>query len=279
MIFVVTPVFNRKNFTKNFLAALEKQTFKNFKIVIVDDGSTDGTSEMIEHEFPDTILLKQAGDLWWAEATNVGIRYALEHGASHCMTLNDDTIPAPDYMEKMALWSDRENDALLGALAIDIQSNKIVYGGERRSWFTGKSIWIKDLLPDENKSGIHEVTHFSGRGLLIPSIVFETIGLFDSKNFPQTIADFDFTHRARNNGFKIYINYDAKIKTFKDESATLRIYNNKSIKNYIRHLTNLRGGGNLKFFTICAIKNCPKRYLPFFLTKGIIRRLVSYWIK
>lgn len=279
MIFIVTPVFNRREFTRNYLLALQKQTDQNFKIIIVDDGSSDGTSEMIEEEFPEVILLKEKGDLWWAEATNVGVRYALKHGADYVMTLNDDTLPEPDYIEKMNYWSQKEPDALLGALPVNVNTDRVIYGGERRSWATGKSIYLRNILNEDQYHGLHEVTQFPGRGLLIPKNVFERIGLYDSKNFPQTVADLDFTHRAVRDGFKIYCNYDARIKIYPDETAMHTIRKNKSLKNYVRHLTSIRGGGNLKFFVTCALKNCPKRHLPLFLAKGVISRLISYWVK
>ncbi|HIO96818.1 MAG TPA: glycosyltransferase family 2 protein, partial [Leucothrix sp.] len=98
MIYIVTPVFNRKDFTQSYLEALSKQTSTNFKTIIVDDGSNDGTSEMVESLFPEVILLKEPGDLWWAEATNIGVRHALSLGADYVMTLNDDTLPEPDYI-------------------------------------------------------------------------------------------------------------------------------------------------------------------------------------
>jgi len=279
LIYIVTPVFNRKDFTQNYLRALGKQTEKNFKTIIIDDGSTDGTPEMVTQEFPEVILLKEKGDLWWAEATNIGVRYALEHDATHIITLNDDTIPETDFMEKMIYWSQRVPEALLGAAQVDHDTNKIVYGGEQRSWATGKSTYLLHTLPKSEHAGIHEVSQFPGRGLMVPKKVFEQIGLYDSKNFPQTIADLDFTHRAVNNGFKIYCNFDAKIRMFPEETAMHGIRTNKSLKNYFRHLTNIKGGGNLKFFVKCALKNCPKKYLPIFLTKGVLSRMASYWIK
>ncbi len=277
MIYIVTPVFNRKSFTKNYLEALAQQTVKNFHVIIVDDGSTDGTSEMIEKEFSNVILLKEEGNLWWAEATNVGVRYAMSQGADYVMTLNDDTLPEPDYIEKMIYWSEKEPDALLGALAVDVKTNKIIEGGENRDWKTGKSTYVIDNLSKDERYGLHEVSVFPGRGLLIPIKVFEKIGLYDSKNFPQTIADNDFAHRAVNNGFKIYCNYDAKIKMYPEESATVALRKKKSIKNYMDHLFGMKGGGNLKWFITCSLKNCPKKYLLPFITKGVASRITGYW--
>lgn len=278
MIYIITPVYNRKDFTQNYLKALQNQTNKNFKVVIVDDGSTDGTSEMIESDFPNVILLKEKGDLWWAEATNVGVRYALEKGASYIMTLNDDTIPYENYIEMMYYWIKEEPNSLFGALAIDEKTNEIAYGGEIYHWNNGQSTFLHSTLQKEEQKGIHEVNIFPGRGLLIPSEVFKNIGLYDSKNFPQTVADNDFAFRAINNGYKIYTNYDAKIKIFTNESAVQRIWKNRTIKNYFFHILNKRGGGNIVYFTKVAIKNCPKRYLIQHLFIGLTKRIFGYHI-
>jgi GT2 family glycosyltransferase len=282
MIYIVTPVFNRKEFTKNYLIALRDQTNKNFKIIIVDDGSTDGTAEMIENEFQEVILLKENGDLWWAEATNIGVRYALEQGATYIMTLNDDTLPIQNYMEKMLEWSNKKPEALLGAAAIDANTSDFVYGGQYLNW---KTKITKDLLADiklKDRVGLHKVNFFPGRGLLIPRKVFEDIGFYDSKNFPQTVADNDFSIRAYNAGYEIYCNYDAIIKMYPEESGGIKLINEKSWKNFYEHLFGMRGGGNLKWFTIFVFKNAPRKYLFQYWINGVSRRIGGYlirWIK
>jgi len=63
MLFIVTPVFNRKEFTYNYLQSLREQTFNDFKVIIVDDGSTDGTSEMIKKDFSEVILIEKDGKI------------------------------------------------------------------------------------------------------------------------------------------------------------------------------------------------------------------------
>ncbi len=282
MIYIVTPVFNRIDFTNNYLLALSIQTNKSFKIIIVDDGSNDGTVELIEQKFPDVILLKEKGDLWWAEATNVGVRYAIEQGANYIMTLNDDTLPEPDYIEKMLYWSDKYPKALLGAMAIDVTTNRAIYGGEILNWKTGK---FKNILANLSKnefSGLHKVNIFPGRGLLIPKTIFTDIGFYDSKNFPQTFADIDFTCRAYARGYEIFCNHDSKIKIYPDESGGVQLLQNRSLKNYYNHLFGMRGSANLKWFIIFSIKNTPKKYLLQYLIMGVMKRIVKYpfeWIK
>ena len=279
MMYIVTPVFNRKDFTQSYLEALAKQTNLNFKTIIVDDGSTDGTSEMVKTQFPDVILLTEPGDLWWAEATNIGIRYAIEQGADYIMTLNDDTLPVPDYIEKMLFHSQQNPSALLGAFAVNVKNNQPIFGGENLNWKTGNFESVLNKLPEKQYQGLYPVNVFPGRGLLIPIEVFNKIGFYDSKNFPQTIADLDFTARATNAGYKIYCNFDAKIKIYPEESGGVSLRKEKSLKNYYRHLFSQRGAGNLKWFTLFAFKNAPKRYLLSYWLIGVARRVGGYLIE
>lgn len=284
MIYIVTPVFNRKKFTANYLDALSKQTMQDFKIIIVDDGSTDGTSEMIESNFPDTILLRErGGDLWWTAATNIGVRHALNQGdTTYIMTLNDDTLPRENFMEIMMLSAKENPRALLGAFTLDVNSGKPIYAGHIIDW---KKCAFNNLLKTEQRSefkGLREVNVYPGRGLLIPKEVFDNIGYYDEKNFPQTVADEDFTVRASNFGYTIYCNYDAIIEEYPEESGGVQLRKNKSWKNYYNHLFGMRGVGNIKFFTIFAIKNAPRKYLLQCLVIGNARRVAGYlrdWIK
>ena len=280
-IYIIIPVHNRKEFTRQCLQSLQKQTNKNFNVIIIDDGSTDGTEEMIKSEFSEVILLKGDGNLWWTKATNLGVKYALKQNAKYILTLNNDTILFEDYIEKMVFWANRKEDALLGSFAFDFITKKPAYGGEIINWKKAKSSFLLDQLTPDEFIGLHKVSIYSGRGLLIPAKVFVKIGLYDENNFPQITADDDFSTRAGRSGFEIYCNYEAKLYVRFEESGDYKIRSNKSLKNYYFHLFGIKGGGNLKIFSIYAIKNCPKKYLPLFLTIGLVKRIFGYlldWI-
>ena len=280
-LFIVIPVHNRKHFTCKCLLSLRKQTFKNFKVIVVDDGSTDGTGKMIEEEFPDVILLEGDGNLWWTGATNLGVEYALKQHAEYIITLNDDTELTPDFIERM-MGSAKENpQALMGAYTLDIDSKRPAYGGSRMDW-RGKGVQLLDIFSPEQRRGLHWVTHFPGRGLWIPSVVFRKMGLFDAVNFPQAVADYDFTLRASRSGYKIYCNFDARLYSHVQASGDWEYRLNFSLKNYLRHLTDIKGGGNLRVFIKFAMRHCPTRYRNRYLIKGVIARLGGYpwrWLK
>lgn len=281
-IFIVIAVFNRKSFTKDCLLSIKKQTYKNYQIVIVDDGSTDGTGEMLEEEFPEVFIIKGDGNLWWTAATNRGIKYSMSNGADYILTLNNDTLLAEDFLEKMIYWAEKKSNSLLGAFALKADTMKPIYGGEIINWKYANSRYLLNTLSEDKYNGVHEVTHFPGRGLLIPGEVLNNIGYFDERHFPHYLADYDFTHRALKAGYKIYCNYDSKIFIYLDESGDYQNRMQKSWKSYYRHILGIKGGGNIKIFFWYAIKNCPPKYLFLFLPIGFIRRTLGYlldWIR
>lgn len=279
MIYTVIPVHNRKEYTRDCLISLKQQTFKDHRVIIVDDGSTDGTAEMIRGEFPEVIILSGDGNLFWTAAINMGIRYALDRKAEHILTLNNDTIATPDFLEKMMYWSERYPEALLGALDIDAKTLRPYYGGEIVNWTLSSSRFLLDELKEEDRQGLHPVSLFPGRGLLIPSRVFDAVGLFEEKKLPHYMADYDFTLKAARAGFKIYCNYDARLFTYPEEGGDHKIRKSKSLKNYFNHLFSIKGGGNLQNFTIYTFRNCPPERIPLSLLTGYARRLAGFWLK
>lgn len=278
MLYLVIPVFNRWAFTRECLLSLRRQTVQGFRVVVVDDGSTDGTGARLREGFPEVIIVEGDGNLFWTAGVNAGIRRAMELGATRIMTLNNDVVAAPDFVAKMLTWAERFPDAVLGALELDAATGTPVYGGETLDWRTNTRRDLLETLPSEQRSGLHPVTYLPGRGLLIPRRVLDTIGLFDEKRLPHYLADYDYTSVARRHGFPVYCNYDAHLSTYPDESGQEITRRHRSLKGYYQHLFGIRGGGNLRNFTHFSLKNCPRPYLPYFLLNGYARRLVGYFL-
>ncbi len=277
MVYVVIPVYNRWHYTEACLLALRKQTFQDFRMVVVDDGSTDDTAYNIESAFPEVISLREPGNLFWTAAINIGVRYALENGALHVVTLNNDTLPAPDFLERMYFWSEQYPHAVLGALELDASTGQIIYGGERIDWLRATTKDLLKSLSESGRKGLQTVDWLPGRGLWIPRIAFEQAGLFDQEAFPHYFADLDFTRRAIASGFPNYLNYDARLLTYPEASGDYQHKTRKTLPNYYHHLFGIKGGGNLLNFSRFAFRHCPRFYLPWYWILGSLRRVGGYW--
>jgi GT2 family glycosyltransferase len=278
MLYIIIPVFNRKHFTRECLISLRQQTSQEFRTIVVDDGSTDGTDRMLAEEFPEVEVVTGDGNLFWTAGVNLGIRRALQLGATRVMTLNNDVVTAPTFIAQMLTAANRNPEAVLGALELDAATGQPIYGGERLDFRTNTRHDLLLELPADQRHDLQPVTYLPGRGLLIPKAVIDKVGLFDEKRLPHYLADFDYTSVARRAGFPVFINYKAQLSTYPEESGQTLTRKHRSFKSYYQHLFGIRGGGNLVNFTHFALKNCPPLYLPYFLLNGYARRLVGYFL-
>lgn len=278
MLYVVIPVFNRWQYTRDCLLSLRQQTRTDFRVVVVDDGSTDGTAGMLAQEFPEVEVVTGSGQLFWTAGVNAGIRRALALQATCIMTMNNDVLALPDFMAQMLAAAERHPTALLGPLELDVRTGQPVYGGERLDWRTNTRRDLLAVLAPAERHGLHPVTYLPGRGLLIPLAAIKAIGLFDEQRLPHYLADFDYTSVARRHGFPVFCNYDARLSTYPEESGQEQTRRQRSLRGYYQHLFGIRGGGNLVNFTHFTFKNCPRPYLPYYLLNGYARRLVGYFL-
>jgi GT2 family glycosyltransferase len=278
MLYIIIPVFNRWHYTRACLESLRQQTSQAFRTVVVDDGSTDETAAALALDFPEVEVVTGDGNLFWTAGVNAGIRRALALGATQVMTLNNDVVTAPDFVAQMLAAAGQHPTAVLGSLEFDADSGEAIYGGERLDFRTNTRHDLLTELLVSQRFGLHPVTYLPGRGLLIPKVVIDKIGLFDEQRLPHYLADFDYTSLARRAGFPVYCNYDAQLSTYPEESGQTLTRKQRSLKGYFQHLFSIRGGGNMLNFTHFALKNCPKPYLPYFLLNGYARRLVGYFL-
>src|SRR5262245_56876861 len=95
---VVVPVHGRLPLTVRFLESFRRVSYPRRQVVVVDDGSPDDTSGRLARDFPEVKVLRGNGKLWWAGATNRGVRYALRHGFDYVLTANNDAVCHPDFL-------------------------------------------------------------------------------------------------------------------------------------------------------------------------------------
>ncbi|MFD2569128.1 glycosyltransferase family 2 protein [Spirosoma soli] len=279
MITIVIPVHNRRELTRRCLACLAVQTYRNHRVVVVDDGSTDGTDEMIRQQFPDVIVLKGDGNLWWTEATNVGVRYAQEYDVAgeqnFVLTLNDDTEVKPDYLQTMVDAYESYKPCLIGSVSVDIDNpDKLEFAGTYSEFYFAKGGPLAAEYNYDYKELVKRATYVKsdslpGRGTLIPMQVFTEIGLYDSKRFAHYMADIEFSVRAQKAGYKLIVN--TKSLVYEYVKATGLFLNQKqSWKSFIDSFTSIRSPTNLTVRYNFAIAHAKTKHLYFLCDVGRI---------
>src|SRR5689334_808401 len=92
-VYIVIPVYNRLNFTKKCLAAIHRQNYKHFTVVLVDDGSTDGTAKYVSRRFPEVVIISGNGKWWWTRSMYEGVKYAIQNSSNkkdYVLEMNND---------------------------------------------------------------------------------------------------------------------------------------------------------------------------------------------
>lgn len=199
-IYIVTPVYNRRDVTLAFLDNLSKcGDLQRYHVVIVDDGSTDGTADAIRARYPEVIVLPGSGDLWWTGAMAAGMQAAHERGATHFFWINDDCLPQAGALPMMADFMRSHPDALVSASFYTAESTAPV----RVSGFKGRE------GVSAQKGEVVAVDGMSGWCVGIPVTVFEKIGPPNAGKFPHYAGDSMYTLTATRAGFDACILGDA----------------------------------------------------------------------
>ena len=251
-VFVVIAVFNRKETTRQCLKYLKSQIFSPIQVIIIDDGSTDGTSEMIKTEFPKVHVIYGDGQYWWAKSMNIGIDAALKMSKNHdlILTLNDDTIIDENYIDILVKESIKFPSTLIGSLnLIDGDPLKIFSAGGKYDLLFSNHIPNLDENEIYDKEILKEyfATDFlPGRGTLIPIEVFKQIGLYDAEKFPQYIADEEFSFRAKNAGFDCIVSSKALVYVKNNRAGFENTGSKLGIKDFIKSLNAINSTNNIK---------------------------------
>lgn len=192
---ILLTCFNRKEKTIQCLRSLLKITNYKFDIYLVDDSSTDGTSEAISEEFPDVQIIKGNGNLYWSRGMHLAWKTASSSfDYDFYIWINDDIFLYDFGINEIFTCSDSVNNKCIISGIIDNIDNQseILYGGYDKS---GKLI-----LPSNT---LQEIYHMNGNVVLIPKEVFKKIGNIDPK-YHHDLGDGDYGLRAIKNGIKIY---------------------------------------------------------------------------
>ena len=205
-VVIVILNWNGINDTIECIESVLKIDYPNFDIVVVDNGSSDGSGRMIRDRFDQIHLIENDSNLGYAEGNNVGIRHALKNGAECVWLLNNDTVVDKNALIAMIDLAERNRE--IGILGSKIyyfdQPDTIWFAGATIDWRRAVSAHIGRLEKDTGQYETDkEVDRVTGCSMLIRREVFENVGLFD-ENFFLYDEEVDLCVRARKKGYRNY---------------------------------------------------------------------------
>lgn len=201
LISVVIPNWNGKHFLAECIDSLNEQTFRDFEIILVDNGSTDGSAEFAEERYGNFIrIIRNKKNLGFTGGNNVGIEAAR---GEYIVLLNNDTWAEPTWLEELAKATYLGHP--IGMWASKVYSyfrrNQIEAVGELIYW-DGLSRSRGQYELEKGQYGEMEGIFFPpGCGGMYRKVVFEEIGLFDEDFFAYG-DDAEIGIRARLAGWK-----------------------------------------------------------------------------
>lgn len=200
---VIFTCFNRKEKTvKAMISLVEKNSNIDFKFIIVDDRSTDGTVEAIKKLCYSSEIITGTGSLYWCGGMRVGIaRYLQENDGSDCLLINDDVEFYDKAIENMvAQQTNEENTIIVGATCN--KNGEFTYG--LRKHRTNKGIVLDPVEPNkEARTG----DTMNANCVLIPSKIMIALGNMDT-HYSHSLGDYDLGFTAVRMGYKLISSED-----------------------------------------------------------------------
>ncbi len=213
------------------LKTLKKTTYRNYKVVIADDTSTDNSKKLVHSIFPKADFVVSTHERNFAKNNNNAIRFAFKkYNPDYIVILNNDIIVTDDgWLKHMVNIAESDSE-------VGIVSPKLIWPDGKvqaplirfKSRFSLRNMNKGDATEEEYNS-IAEVEVEPGVSLLVKREVLEMVGLLD-ENYLTCFEDVDFCLRVRAAGYKIIHDGHAPLihlcnftgKTYKDEKLLLQ---------------------------------------------------------
>lgn len=201
MISIIVVGYNSKKDLPECFDSIQKSTFKKYRIIFVDNDSTDGSLDFVKNKYPEIITIKNK-NTGYAGGNNVGIRKAIEFRDEYVFLLNPDTIIDKDCLAELITKADKKT-VLQPLILLNINGKNTdlinTTGGHLN--FLGFS-YCSDYKEDKSIAKEKDIAIASGAAVFMPTSMFEEIGFLD-ESFFMYHEDVDLFWRARLSGFNI----------------------------------------------------------------------------
>lgn len=214
-LFILLPVHNRRETTVRFVTALAAQSRREFQLILIDDGSTDGTADAVRTICPAAEVVRGDGHWWWAGSLHQGCRHLQRQGVGDddlLLFINDDVVIGPRFLEELTSEFAGLPDTLLLARQTDARTGaEIDHGG-------GVRADLNELRFSAARTP-EEINCLPTRGLLLGWRDLRRTGGFVPDSLPHYLSDYEFTLRAHRRGLRLQVARTAGVGVTMEQSG------------------------------------------------------------
>jgi GT2 family glycosyltransferase len=230
---IVIVNWNRKKLLKVCLSSIEKTTeYSNYSIIVVDNGSSDGSVNLVESKFPSVNLVTLKKNMGFAVGNNIGIVKALKNDTDYVLLLNNDTlIIQSTWLERIVETAEENEKIGIVGCKLIYPNGKVQHVGSRLD--SEGLHWINPRVLGRFPK-VFDVDTVLGACFLIKRKVIDTIGFLDEGFSPFQHEESDFCLRTQKAGYRVCTTLSVKVVHLLGGSNTLNYFDFTDRKNQIR---------------------------------------------
>jgi GT2 family glycosyltransferase len=230
--------------------------------VLIDDGSTDGTSEMVKSKIKSLSVIRGKGDWWWAGSLQQGINWLVQTEVAArevVMFANDDITFNSDFLQKALSIIDCSDGSLL-----------LPFLREEKTGIPQESGVEADLinLTFKTATSPEKINCLPTRGLFMRMSELKKIGGFYPRLLPHYLSDYEFTLRAHSKGLRLITCSEIAVKLDREQSG-YRHFSDLSFLDFLCRYFSKKNVSNPIYWSTFILLAVPKRF--------IFIRLVKVW--
>lgn len=267
LLYILLPVHNRRNITLRFIECLQRQIYSDYHLILIDDGSTDGTEQMVRQRIDNLTIISGNGYWWWAGCLEQGFNYLKNKGISYTdsvLIINDDVAFGNDFLEKGVSILEKYQQTLLLA---QFQDDKKLPPKE-----TGVHADL-EKLSFSIASSPKDINCLSTRGLFLKWRTFLDIGGFHPRILPHYWSDYEFTIRAHKKGYKCLTSPDVFLSPNLEETGR-EVPDYSCYVKLLSSLFSKKTIANPIYQIIFILLVCPIRWVPKHVFKILFMTLL-----
>jgi GT2 family glycosyltransferase len=250
-LFILMPVHNRKEITRRSIACLRQQTHQDYHLVLIDDGSTDGTAEMVQAQIPSVTILRGNGNWWWGGSLHQGYLWLKSQTlppSAMVLTLNDDAVFDPEYLSAGVVALRQTKGTLIVSTGYGEQSGNRMDGGVHADWI--RWTFLQEMNPGR-------INCASTRGLFLYVSDFMRIGGFHPRLLPHYSSDYEFTIRAVRKGYTLLVDERLKLSVNERTTGISHFRDERSYAEFIKKMFSKKYNLNPFYLSNFVALACP----------------------